>query len=102
MMKLRPEVEEALGNTMELLGEIGEGGEFRQRCDRLLLIALVELGVRLGVEAASNELSGVPIVSYSGYGGEDARGTLDEAFHAIRALVPADILQAQPGAEGER
>lgn len=116
-MKLRPEVEEALackGAAWQAIldwhdAPAGKCGEEIERLDAAL-IALVELGVRLGLEAAvcakcrwcADGYKPVVLVS---------PGELDAWIHQINKgpvlcfsgviaeIKPADILQAQPEEE---
>lgn len=83
-MNLRPEVVEGIAAAK---WSLGAGTE-----DEPYLLALVELGVRLErrrIQALAEKLSDL--------GGDIALWAIDEAIEAQSA---ADILQAQPGAEG--
>lgn len=97
-MKLRAEVEEALSEAAHILQDDLCTNVHCLSC-RTPLLALVELGVRLALAKAAETARAayVPIVDY--FGDDGAEG-LRNAAADILALAPADILQAQPGAEG--
>lgn len=100
-MKLRAEVVEGIAAAK---WSLSAGAE-----DEPYLLALVELGVRLALERAgmmvcSHCAAGVRRTCIGTHAGYSAfGGTVDMRCEArqLLALTPVDILQAQPGAEGE-
>ena len=59
---------------------------------RLALVELIELGVRLGLEAAAEAAleAYVPVIDYRG---DDGGAALSNAAKDIRAIQPADVMR---------